>query len=94
MTNRIRELRLAAGMSQKDLANIMKVGQTTVSSWETGKNEVDFASLIMFNTCLQLIPPDSSLDFQRLPQKSPGINQDKTDAVTNNSLSKKENFFP
>lgn len=43
--NRIRELRKERGMNQKELGNILKVGQTTVSAWETGRNEPDNSSL-------------------------------------------------
>lgn len=37
--NRIRELRKKAGYSQKDLADILGVGQTAISAWEIGRNE-------------------------------------------------------
>ena len=37
--NRIREKRKAAGYSQQELGKLFGVGQTTVSAWETGRNE-------------------------------------------------------
>ena len=39
--NRIRMLRKEAGYNQKELGEILKVGQTTVSAWEIGRNEPD-----------------------------------------------------
>lgn len=39
--NRIRALRKLAGYSQKEIGSILGVGQTTVSAWETGRNEPD-----------------------------------------------------
>ena len=33
----LRVLRMAAGLTQKDLANIIKVDQSQVSAWETGR---------------------------------------------------------
>ena len=41
VTNRIRALRKEAGYSQKELGNVLGVGQTTVSAWEIGRNEPD-----------------------------------------------------
>lgn len=39
--NRIRALRKEAGYNQKELGNVLGVGQTTVSAWEIGRNEPD-----------------------------------------------------
>lgn len=39
--NRIKALRKTTGYSQKELAEELGVGQTTVSAWETGRNEPD-----------------------------------------------------
>ena len=41
----IRVYREAMSLSQRDLANALGIGQTTVSSWERGINEPDIASL-------------------------------------------------
>lgn len=43
--NRIAALRKEDGMNQKELGLKLGVGQTTVSAWETGKNEPDTESL-------------------------------------------------
>ena len=44
-TNRIAELRRENGMNQKELGAALDVAQTTVSAWETGRNEPDSVSL-------------------------------------------------
>lgn len=41
--NRIRLLRKAAGLSQKQFAALFSVDQTAVSNWELGKNSIDFS---------------------------------------------------
>ena len=43
--NRLKELRQEQKLSQKEIAQILKVGQTTYSGWETGKFEIDFKNL-------------------------------------------------
>ena len=43
--NRIREIRQAKGIRQTDLANILGVSQSTLSTWENGRYEPDFSSL-------------------------------------------------
>lgn len=43
--NRIKAMRKEAGMSQKELGELLGVGQTTVSAWEIGRNEPDNESL-------------------------------------------------
>ena len=43
--NRIKELRLAKGLKQSELAEIAKVGQTTISNWEREDTEIDKQSL-------------------------------------------------
>ena len=43
--NRISALRHEYGMNQKELGDRLGVGQTTVSAWETGKNEPDNETL-------------------------------------------------
>ena len=43
--NRINRLRKESGMNQKELGAMLGVGQTTVSAWETGKNEPDNESM-------------------------------------------------
>lgn len=43
--NRIAMLRKEKGLNQRELGEKLGVGQTTVSAWETGKNEPDHSSL-------------------------------------------------
>lgn len=43
--NRIGELRREQGLNQKELGDKLGVGQTTISAWETGKNEPDYKSI-------------------------------------------------
>lgn len=45
MKNRIAMLRKEQGLNQKELGLKLDVGQTTVSAWETGKNEPDMTAL-------------------------------------------------
>ena len=39
--NRIKVMRMSRGMSQLDLANALRCGQSTVAMWETGKRMPD-----------------------------------------------------
>ena len=43
--NRIKQLRVEAGILQADLAQQLKVRQNTVSTWETGRSEPDLDAL-------------------------------------------------
>ena len=43
--NRIAQFRRENGMNQRELGEKLGVGQTTVSAWETGRNEPDSDSL-------------------------------------------------
>ena len=43
--NRIKELRLAHGIKQTDIAERFNVTQSTVSGWESGRREPDFDTL-------------------------------------------------
>ena len=56
--NRIAELRREAGMNQRELGQKLGVGQTTISAWETGRNEPDYASLRKMATLFH-----ASIDF-------------------------------
>lgn len=43
--NRIKVIRKEAGLSQKELGKELGVAQTTVSAWESGRNEPDYESI-------------------------------------------------
>lgn len=43
--NRIGYLRREQGLNQRELGDKLGVGQTTISAWETGKNEPDYKSI-------------------------------------------------
>ena len=43
----LREARIKAGFSQRDVYERLKVRQSTFSSWETGKSEPDIATFLM-----------------------------------------------
>ena len=45
MENRIKMLRKEAGISQKKLGDELGVAQTTISAWESGRNEPDYDSI-------------------------------------------------
>lgn len=51
--NRIKELRLEKGLTQKDLAEKLKVAQNTLSYWETDKSSPDKDSLIALAEILE-----------------------------------------
>lgn len=44
--NRLKELRLEKGLTQQQLADILKVDRTTVMKWETGERETNFLMLV------------------------------------------------
>jgi len=43
---RLKELRLAKGLTQLELAKILRVDKTTVTYWENGTNETNFETLM------------------------------------------------
>lgn len=45
--NRIKESRKKFGMSQRQLGQLLGVSQTTISAWETGRNEPDIGSIFV-----------------------------------------------
>lgn len=45
--NRIKEIRKKFGMSQRQLGRLLSVSQTTISAWETGRNEPDIGSIFV-----------------------------------------------
>ena len=45
IVNRIKELRVAAGMKQPDLAKVLNCSATAVSYYETGARDIDSATI-------------------------------------------------
>ena len=43
---RLKELRMDKGLTQQQLADILKVDRTTVMKWERGERETNFAMLV------------------------------------------------
>lgn len=72
--NRIKQLRSETQMKQIDLAQRLKVRQTTISNWETGKTEPDTASLQkmskIFDTTIDYILGNGN---ERIPQNVAGV---------------------
>ena len=46
--NRLKELREAKGLTQKEFGRIMNASQNTVSQWESGKRDIDTTRLKQF----------------------------------------------
>lgn len=67
--NRIKELRIEKGILQSDLAKRLKMGQATVSNWETGRHEPDQNALLemskIFGTSIDYILGNS--DIKKAP---------------------------
>ena len=63
--NRIKQLRTEKGMKQTELAKILKIGQATMSNWETGRSEPDYDALIemseIFGTSIDYILGNSDI---------------------------------
>lgn len=47
VSQKLKEARIKAGFSQRDVYEKLKVRQSTFSSWETGKSEPDIATFLM-----------------------------------------------
>lgn len=67
MSLRLKELRKANKLRQKDIANIANVGQVTVSKWELGKNQLDIETGIIlanyFNVSLDYLYGRTDIDI-------------------------------
>ena len=67
--NRIKQLRTEKRMRQTELAKILKIGQATMSNWETGRSEPDYDALIemseIFGTSIDYILGNS--DIKKAP---------------------------
>ncbi len=47
----LKEMRVSAGLTQKQLAEKLGVLERTISYWESGKRECDFDTLIKIAKC-------------------------------------------
>lgn len=70
--NRIKSLRAELEMKQTDLAKQLKVGQNTVSNWETGRTEPDFACLQKMSQIFH-VSIDYILGHNSLRQNASGV---------------------
>lgn len=88
--NKIKQLRLDNNLLQSDLADILNVGQGTISNWENGRTEPDQESLKLiaqhFNVSLDYLLGFSDdknsvpvLDFE---QKQEEPTQNELDSLT------------
>ncbi len=46
LSERLKELRIAAGLTQQELSIVFFVNQRTVSNWENGKREPDLVTFV------------------------------------------------
>lgn len=48
IANRLKELRLSQNLTQTELSKLLNIGQTTIASYENGKNQPHIMSLIAY----------------------------------------------
>jgi transcriptional regulator with XRE-family HTH domain len=62
--NKFKELRVSSGLTQQEMANKMKVSQSTITMWENGKRQPDLETLEMiadyFNVDMNFLTGSSS----------------------------------
>ena len=46
-SERLKELRVAKGLSQMQLANILQISQSAIAKWELGKTEPTASAIIL-----------------------------------------------
>lgn len=87
--NRISVLRREQGMNQKELGDALGVGQTTVSAWETGKNEPDNESMHkmaqLFHVSIGYLAGYENDELRR------GLSKEEHDAISKEAFEKREN---
>lgn len=84
--NRIAELRHEAEMSQKELGCKLGIVQTTISAWENGRNQPDFASM---QKMAQLF--NCSIDYlMDRSVKSRGLSKEQISAIMQAKREEKE----
>jgi transcriptional regulator with XRE-family HTH domain len=54
LASTIKNLRIKSGMSQSDLARLLGIARTTVSSYENGSRNPDYDTLIRIAACFQV----------------------------------------
>lgn len=79
--NRIKELRTAQNLNQKDFAKIIGIAQPTLSGWETGRTQIDYENLnkladyfcvsLDYLLCRDNIP--NNLNLEQLPPENKKI---------------------
>lgn len=74
--NRIKEIRLARGIKQADVARMFNVAQATVSGWESGSREPDFDALLKMADLF-----NCSVDELIGREKTPAVEQDGERAI-------------
>ena len=70
---RLKELRQSRNLSQKELAEILKVSTGTVGNWEVGLREPDFAMLVKIADLFNV-----SCDYLLAQTRDDGIDESKT----------------
>lgn len=58
MGEKIRMFREKAGMTQKELADALKLNQTSVSRWETGEHNPTASKIVQIAQVLNCLPGD------------------------------------
>lgn len=83
MSNRLKELRRSAGVTQKELAAALGVAQPTLSGWENDRFQIDYDSLIKiadyFNTSIDYLlgrDTESSLSRSDIVTEKPVVRSD------------------
>lgn len=86
--NRIGQLRRECGLNQRELGEKLGVGQTTVSAWETGKNEPDGEAMgkmaELFQVSIGYLMGHEAESLTR------GLAPEKYEALVRESLRKRE----
>lgn len=60
--NRLKEIRMKKGITQAELAKVLKVSQQAISSYESGTRVMDYNFIVRASLYLEVTPNDL-LDF-------------------------------
>ena len=93
MLLKLKEYRIKSKITQKDIARVLKIPQTTYSSYETGKVEPDIKTLIelakLFNISL-----DELLGQQKVKTLNKNFNENESEEFAKNlCLLNRENLI-